>query len=145
MPDHLTKLGAIWSEIGYRLEPSGAGAESKVAAASAGDGSIGWGLGAFIAMMCIATMLMLISRRRTAVPELVPRFAFAPGEAPASALAVSDADEIDAHLASRNCTCGAQAYSMPDLQHARYAERDLTIVTRQCASCGREQSLYFSC
>jgi hypothetical protein len=60
-------------------------------------------------------------------------------------LAVRNTNEIDAHLAGRNCACGARAYSLPDLQHARYAERDLTIVTRQCGACGKEQSLYFSC
>ena len=95
-------------------------------------------------MMFVTIGVLLLTRGRTVTP-LVPRLAFAPGEAPASALAVSGTEDIDTHLASRNCTCGARAYSIPDLQHARYAERDLTIVTRQCAACGREQSLYFSC
>jgi hypothetical protein len=143
VPDHLTKLSAIWSQIGYRLGPPGASKRENVAA-SAASTDMRWGVGAFIAMMCITTFVMVMSRRRTVSP-IVPRLAFAPGEAPVSALAVRDANDIDAHLASRNCTCGARAYSMPDLQHARYAERDLTIVTRQCAACGREQSLYFSC
>ena len=146
VPDHLTKLSAIWSEIGYRLDPPGA-KSGKSVAASASSIDMRWGLGAFFAMMCISTFVMLMSRRRngTEAAAVAPRLGFAPGEAPASALAVRDANDIDAHLAARNCTCGARAYSMPELQHARYAERDLTIVTRQCAACGREQSLYFSC
>lgn len=145
VPDHLTKLSAIWSEIGYRLIPPGAAQRKQVAAATAGSSpEMRWGLGAFMVMMFIGMFVMLMTRRRPAA-AIVPEFAFAPGEAPASALAVRDPHEIDAHLATRNCTCGARAYSVPDLQHARYAERDLTIVTRQCGACGREQSLYFSC
>lgn len=144
VPEHLTKLGGIWSEIGYRLEPPAARAQQKVAAASATSPATRWGLGAFVLMMFVGLIAMLKTKRGSAGP-IVPRLAFAPGEAPASALAVRDPHDIDAHLASRNCTCGARAYSLPDLQHARYAERDLTIVTRQCGACGREQSLYFSC
>ncbi|MFL6246526.1 MAG: DUF3857 domain-containing protein [Thermoanaerobaculia bacterium] len=146
VPDHLTKLSAIWSEIGYRLEPPAAREHKPVvaAASAATSPAMQWGLGAFVLMMFVGLIVMLKTRRSSA-SALVPRFAFAPGEAPASALTVRDPHDIDAHLASRNCTCGARAYSIPDLQHARYAERDLTIVTRQCAACGREQSLYFSC
>jgi hypothetical protein len=147
VPDHLTKLGAIWSEIGYRVAPPhvppNAGAAEKAAAASVVTPEVKWGLGVFALMMFIGLGWMLLTRRRPGT--LVPRLAFAPGEAPASALAVSDTRDIDAHLATRNCACGAKAYSMPDLQHAKYAEHDLTIVTRQCGACGREQSLYFSC
>ena len=91
--------------------------------------------------MFVGLCWMLATRRRPT--KLVLQFAA--GEAPASALAIQNPHDIDTHLAARNCTCGARAYSLPDLQHARYAERDLTIVTRQCAACGREQSLYFSC
>jgi hypothetical protein len=144
VPDHLTKLRGIWSEMSYRLQPSGAADAKRIAAAAAGPSSdTKWGLAAFGAMMAITAVVLLIARSRSASP-VVPQFAFAPGEAPVSALAVRDTADIDTHLASRNCTCGARAYSMPDLQHARYADRDLTIVTRQCAACGREQSLYFS-
>jgi hypothetical protein len=69
---------------------------------------------------------------------------FQPGEAPSSALAVSGADDIDLHLAGRACACAATAWSTPDLQRARYDERELTIVTRHCGACGREQSVYFT-
>jgi hypothetical protein len=95
-------------------------------------------------VMMFIGLFVTVKAWRSPASGVAPRFAFAPGEAPASALAVHDSHDIDAHLASRHCACGARAYSLPDLQHARYAERDLTIVTRQCAACGREQSLYFS-
>ncbi|MDP9192650.1 MAG: DUF3857 domain-containing protein [Acidobacteriota bacterium] len=142
VPDHLTKLGGIWSRIGYQLEPPGAQAreEKPVMAASATSPEVKWGLGVFVAIMFGGLCWMLVTKRRPA--KLV--LAFAAGEAPASALVVRSPHDIDTHLAARNCACGARAYSLPDLQRARYAERDLTIVTRQCAACGREQSLYFS-
>ena len=61
-----------------------------------------------------------------------------------SALLVSRAEDIDEHLAEFACGCGAMQYSSPEYQRARYAERDLTIVIRQCGGCGKEQSLYFT-
>ena len=145
VPEHLTKLGGIWSEIGYRLQPPAAGAPPQRVTASTVSPATRWGLAAFMVMMFVGLIVMLKTKRPAETAAVAPRLAFAPGEAPASALAVRDPHDIDAHLASRHCTCGARAYSMPDTQHARYAERDLTIVTRQCAVCGREQSLYFSC
>jgi hypothetical protein len=146
VPEHLTKLSGIWSEVGYRVAPPGARKQKNapLATASTVSPEMRWGMGAFIGMMFVGLGWMLFSRRRGVAMASGASFAFAPGEAPASALFVRDAHDIDAHLASRNCTCGARAYLLPEMQHARYAERDLTIVTRQCAACGREQSLYFS-
>ncbi len=136
--DHLTKLNAIWSEIGYRLAPPGANRE---AGARPINGST-WGLGLFIVAMFVGLCWLLATRtqRRPAAP----RPAFLPGEAPMSALAVHGPHDIDSHLAGRACPCGARTYSDPDTQHARYAERELVIVTRSCGACGREQSLYFT-
>lgn len=145
VPDHLTKLGAIWSEISYRLTPNGAHKPEVAAAAAMSPSTRNGLLGVFALMVFVVTMLIFFARRDRGSVMAAPRLAFAPGEAPASALAVRDANEIDEHLAMRGCSCGARAYSVPEHQHARYAERDLTIVTRQCAVCGREQSLYFSC
>ena len=137
--DHLTKLNAIWSEIGYRVAPAGA-----TPGASAGPTrEMKWGIGFFIVAMFVAMCWMLASRKppRTADTH---EAAFLPGEAPASAFAVRGATEIDAHLARRPCACGARIASDPDLQHARYAERELVIVTRLCGTCGREECLYFT-
>jgi hypothetical protein len=135
--DHLTQLNAIWSEIGYRLAPDGA--RTHVAAGMTPD--MKWGLaGLFIAASFVAVCWMLATRKPRARPDDL----FQPGEAPMCALAVRGVHDIDAHLAGRPCPCGARTYSIPDLQHARYAERELTIVTRHCGTCGREQSLYFT-
>lgn len=138
--DHLTKLNAIWSEIGYRLSPPGARPVQRASTSGAT-----WALGLFAVMMFV-TMCVLLAGRKSPEPAATPMpvMAFAPGEAPMSALAVMRADEIDAHLAARSCVCGARTYTNAELQRARYAERDLTIVTRNCGSCGREQSVYFT-
>jgi len=137
VPDHLTKLNAMWSEIGYRLAPEGA---RPVAAKAATAAPAKWGLGVFIAGAFISVCWMFATRRRPAIPALV----FRPGEAPVSAVSVRGASEIHEHLAALSCSCGATHYSAPDVQRARYAEREMTIVTRQCAACGREQSVYFT-
>jgi hypothetical protein len=145
VPDHLTKLSGIWSEIGYRLSPDGARApQGMQAAAATVPSSMKWGLGAFIVAMFAGATWSVATRKRRGASPLAPRFMFLPGEAPASALAIRTDDDITAHLAMRPCGCGARAYSLPERQHAKYAERDMTIVTRQCAACGREQSVYFT-
>jgi transglutaminase-like putative cysteine protease len=145
VPDHLTKLSGIWSEIGYRLSPDGARApQGMQAAAATVPSSMKWGLGAFIVAMFAGATWSVATRKRRGASPLAPRFMFLPGEAPASALAIRTDDDITAHLAMRPCGCGARAYSLPERQHAKYAERELTIVTRQCAACGREQSVYFT-
>jgi transglutaminase-like putative cysteine protease len=140
VPDHLMKLNAIASEIGYRFAPEGA--QPRVTKA-ASQTPIKWGLGLFIVMVFV-TFCWMLAMRRSKPPQLVPAVAFRPGEAPASALAVRHGDEIHSHLAGLACSCGASHYSTPDVQRARYAEREMTIVTRQCAACGREQSIYFT-
>jgi hypothetical protein len=144
VPEHLTKLSGIWSKIGYRLSPDGARAPKGVQAAAATvPSSTQWGLGAFVVAMFIGVAWSVVTRKRRGSP-LAPRYAFLPGEAAASALAIAGDDDITAQLALHPCGCGARAYSLPERQHAKYAERELTIVTRQCAACGREQSLYFT-
>ncbi len=140
VPDHLMKLNAIASEIGYRFAPEGA--QPRVAKAEA-QTPIKWGLGLVIVAAFVGCCWMFATRRSNA-PVLVPAIAFRPGEAPASAVAVRHGDEIHSHLAGLACSCGARHYSTPDMQRARYAEREMTIVTRQCAACGREQSIYFT-
>ena len=134
VPDHLTKLSAIWSEIGFRLAPPGAVAEQEEA-----SNVSNWVVGFILVACFVGICWMLATRRR---PIVLP--SFRPGEAPVSALAVAHAEEIDARLAELSCACGATRYSSPEFQRARYAERDLTIVTRHCGACGKEQSIYFT-
>ncbi len=139
VPEHLTKLNGIWSEIAYRLAPPGARPASPSGTESARD--MRWPIGFFIVAMFVGLCWTLATRkprRRT------PRPAFAPGDAPMSAVAVYGTHDIEAHLARRPCGCGAITYSTPDLQRARYADRELTIATRLCAACGTEQSVYFT-
>jgi hypothetical protein len=137
VPDHLTKLSTIWSEIGFRLAPPGAVAPTKKDSSDAGK----WALGGVLVAGFITICVVLAVRRKEPVIVLQ---SFRPGEAPASALAVARADEIDARLAELACACGATRYSSAEFQRARYAERDLTIVTRHCGGCGKEQSIYFT-
>jgi transglutaminase-like putative cysteine protease len=135
--DHLMKLNAIASEIGYRFAPEGARPHP---AKSESKTPVKWGLGLFIVAAFVGLSWMVATRRGRPAPALV----FQPGEAPVSAVAVRHGDEIHSHLAGLACSCGAMHYSAPDVQRARYAEREMTIVTRQCAACGREQSVYFT-
>jgi len=147
--EHLTKVNGIWDRIGYTLAPDGAAQHAAHGSASAAmiAPETRWGLGLFIALMFVGLTLIVSRNRRTPEPvaaTVVNRPAFGPGEAPMSAVAVQGTDEMEEHLAGRRCPCGAKAYSTPELQRARYGEGEMTIVTRHCASCGREQSLYFT-
>jgi hypothetical protein len=137
VPEHLTKLSAIWSEMGLRLAPPGAVAVEEEPESNVSN----WVVGAILVVCFVGICWMLATRRRQ--PVMVLR-SFGPGEAPASALAVARAEEIDTRLAELTCSCGGRRYSSPEFQRARYAERDLTIVTRNCGACGREQSIYFT-
>lgn len=130
VPDHLSKISAIWSEIGYRFAVPRH--EQQVASTP-----LNWGIGLFIVGAFVGFCLFIV-RRKPAVLD------FQPGDAPASALAVRGSDEMHQHLAGRACACGAALYSPPEVQRARYAEREMTIITRQCGACGREQSIYFT-
>ena len=135
--EHLTKLNAVWSGIGYRLSPPGA---QPAPPAAASTGAAKWGLGLFIVAAFVAVCWTLATRRK---PREEP-VAFRPGEAPVSALSVTGAEEIHRHLAGLACACGAPLGSAADIQRARYAEREMTIAIRSCRSCGREQSIYFT-
>lgn len=139
---HLTKLSAISSEIGFRLSPPGA----RPKAAGQHWTSSRWVMGFALAAAFVGISLWLSTRRarprRAVEPAPVPAL-FLPGDAPASALAISDERQIEAHLAARRCLCGAEP-SASEIQRARYADRNLTIVVRRCPVCGREQSTYFT-
>jgi hypothetical protein len=137
VPDHLTKLSAIWSEIGFRLAPPGAVAEEEPSTSNIANWVVG-----FILVACFAGICWMLATRRGKTVMVLS--SFRPGEAPASALAVARTEEIDARLAQLSCACGATRYSSPEFQRARYAERDLTIVVRRCGACGKEQSVYFT-
>lgn len=135
VPEHLTKLSAVWSEIGFRLEPPGALEKPQESSSS------NWIVGGTLVACFVGICFMLATRRKQPVMVLK---SFRPGEAPVSALAVARAEEIDARLAELSCPCGGRRYSSPEFQRARYAERDLTIVTRHCGACGKEQNVYFT-
>jgi hypothetical protein len=138
VPDHLTKLSAIWSEMGFRLAPAGATAPATDEETPVAN----WVVGTVVAGTFIGICVMLATRRKTVPAPL--KALFSPGEAPASALRVAHADEIDVRLSELLCGCGATHFASHDTQRARYAEQDLTIVTRHCGACGKEQSVYFT-
>ena len=134
---HLTKINAIWSEIGYRLAPDGA-RPAPVAAASASP-LYKWAGGSVLVALFVTVCVLIATRGRRAPAEILS--SFRPGEAPASALPIH---ELDHHLSRIACLCGGTVLSNPEFQSARYAEREMTIVTRQCGHCGREQNVYFT-
>jgi Domain of Unknown Function with PDB structure (DUF3857)/Transglutaminase-like superfamily len=139
VPDHLTKLNMIWGEIGYRLTPDVP--KTKPAAKASSGSKWGWGIAGVAGFVGLCSFLALRGRRRVLQPVAEM---FRPGEAPMSAVPVRDPLEIRAHLSSRLCGCGAIIHAAGDMQRARYADREMTIVTRHCGVCGKEQSVYFT-
>jgi transglutaminase-like putative cysteine protease len=152
--EHLTKLNSIWDEIGYRLAPPSM-QETVQASAAAGDiqqffsaipVQLRWlgGLGLVALFVGISVFASVRGRRQqTRVSSLARAGGFRPGEAPAVALAARSGEEIARHLALIPCFCGARVHSAHELQRALYDEQEMTIATRQCGACGREQSVYF--
>lgn len=136
--EHLTKINAIWSEIGYRLAPDGA--QTRPARRPASE-FYKW-VGGFVALALFVGMCVYAATNRRRGPAAAIELPiFGPGEAPASALPIR---ELDLHLARSSCGCGASILSAPEFQRARYDESEMTIVTRQCRACGREQNVYFT-
>ncbi|HEX6160860.1 MAG TPA: hypothetical protein VF111_11885, partial [Thermoanaerobaculia bacterium] len=146
--DHLTKLNSIWDEIGFRLDPAGAGPDAeKGTARETIPEKWQWIAGlSFIAVFVgVCVFLAYGGKKQTAsATTLVHPRGFRPGEAPAVALAVRGLEEINERLAAMACLCGSRVHTYPDLQRALYDEREMTIATRQCGACGREQSVYFT-
>lgn len=135
--DHLTQINAIWSATGYRLAPDGARPEAPGTALGRYEWAIGFALVTLFVSLCV-----VLSRRPPQPAMTAVAAMFRPGEAPMSALPLQ---EIDRHLAQTSaCPCGAALHTAPEFQRARYAEREMTIVTRQCGTCGREKNLYFT-
>src|SRR5207253_2915370 len=104
VPDHLTKLNDIWDNIGYSMGP---GRDTTAAGdiRRALDKVPGWGWATIGVVILVAfCVFFAVPRRRTAgrlaTVHRLRASAFGPGEAPASALAVRDADELHARLAS---------------------------------------------
>jgi hypothetical protein len=146
--DHLTRINEIWDNIGYGLHPSvgdsaAAGIKSSMAGMT-GASLAGWSAAILAGVIFIAALVAVprnraLQRRR----QFARNGSFRPGEAPVSAVLIRDASEIPDRLLPHPCACGSATLTTPELSRARYDERDLTIATRRCASCGREQNVYF--
>ncbi|MCU1349891.1 MAG: Transglutaminase-like enzyme [Acidobacteria bacterium] len=148
VPEHLTKLNDLWDDVGYSLGP---GRDTSAAADLQRTFARvpGWLFGAIaVGLLVVVCVFLARPKRRAAVAvahvHAPRRGVFGPGEAAMSALVVQNADEMEAHLATMDCPCGAAIGETADLQRARYDEREMTIASRRCGSCGREQSIYFS-
>jgi transglutaminase-like putative cysteine protease len=148
VPDHLTKLNDIWDDIGYSFGP---GKDTSAAADIRRTFSRvpGWAWAAISLAVIVGICVMLALPRRRLVAYEGPRrsdrvASFRPGEAPSSAFPIRDGDEIEEHLAALGCWCGAAISAPVEVQRALYDEREMTIASRHCVSCGREQSVYFT-
>ncbi len=64
-----------------------------------------------------------------------------PGARPASAIAVSDFGEIDAHVLARRCVCDGRYTSLGEGPVA--GNDQLRLVRLECRDCEREALLYF--
>jgi transglutaminase-like putative cysteine protease len=158
--DHLTKLGEIWSGLGFRLAPAGAQPKAARASAASLPPQARWmGVMLLVAMAAFGTAWAVGRRlpgpqehphdpqpdgdRTTRTVDRPDGSPFAPGEAAASAIVVGGADEIAVRLGRMRCPCGEPLPTAADLQRARFGDRELTIALRRCAACGRESSVYF--
>ena len=141
VPDHLSKLNEIMDQVGFNLAPHH---EATAAAAiQSMSPKQKWTTGGGVLAGFVGFMTYVALRRARARRRLIRIRAFRRGEAPASAVEVREPAEIHARLPEFACPCGAAITAPGEISRARYDDRDLTIVTRNCPRCGREQSLYF--
>lgn len=89
-----------------------------------------------------------VTRRRGLVPtpeELAPapkqRPAYAPGEAPASAIRAGAA-QLERLRASQRCTSCRAVMIAGGEEHVRYDERDMLVIDLRCEPCAARRPLY---
>jgi hypothetical protein len=142
VPDHLTKVNEIMDQVGFNLAPhhDTTSAAAQMRAMTPGQ-KLATGGSLLAGVVFFATYMAV--RRTRARRRLARIRGFRRGEAPASAVEIREPAEIDARLPEFACSCGAAITAPGEVSRARYDDRDLTIVTRSCSRCGREQSLYF--
>ncbi|MEO8033617.1 MAG: DUF3857 and transglutaminase domain-containing protein [Acidobacteriota bacterium] len=160
VPDHLAKLNEVWDQIGFSFGPgTDLTAAGDIRRAFRGVPGWTWGLIAGTVLL-LAFVRLARSRRRgerqtmAGTEKRTPHSAgesgsasrsrFRPGEAAESAIPLRSSVDMPNLLATLPCWCGAAVTTSAELQHARYGDGVLTIATRLCPSCGREQSVYFS-
>lgn len=146
---HLTRIAQVRRSIGFDINrPEGPAAPSPGATAAGSAGRWFWGTFALVSFvgLCVAVVLpRRRSSRRPSVASLaMPRAAFAPGDAPASALVARNEQAAHAIAAEFRCACGKEFLYDGEIQRARYGERDLAIVTGRCEACGRDRAIYFT-
>ncbi len=149
--DHLTKLNEVFDDIGYSFGP---GKDTSAAAdfrrTFAHVSAWTWGGISLAVILAIVGIVVFVAipRRRFAqyrAPQVrVGLSSFRPGEAPSSALPMRSHGEMETQLAALGCWCGASISAPVEVQRARYDEREMTIASRHCVSCGQEQSVYFT-
>jgi len=146
IPAHIAKLDEIRRAASFDVRrPGGVAAASSLTLSQGVKSSRWvWGLTAAVTLMAICFMLAFSYRRQPAIAAVSAAHGFRPGEAPSSAIRIRDADEVPARSISLPCRCGAGSPSGGDLQRARYEDDEMLILTRQCAACGVEQSVYFT-
>lgn len=160
VPDHLAKLNEVWDQIGFSFGPgTDLTAAGDIRRAFRGVPGWKWGLIAGTVLL-LAFVRLARSRRRgerqtmAGMENRTPNSArqsgsasrsrFRPGEAAESAIPLRSSVDMPSLLATLPCWCGASVTTSAELQHARYGDGVLTIATRLCPACGREQSVYFS-
>ena len=69
---------------------------------------------------------------------------FQPGEAPSAAIRVRSDSELADRIRAAKCRCGARIESTDSRREKIvFNERAMTVVSRSCAACRAEQTLYF--
>jgi len=89
------------------------------------------GLAALVAALLVVGRAIASKRRE----------AQRPGARPATAIAVSDFGEIDAHVLARRCVCDGRYASLGEGPVA--GQEHLRFVRLECRDCEREALLYF--
>lgn len=138
MPRHLATLDSIQDNLSYEVpqHPSRSGLDTRnrlmVLGSAASLGAVGF------------LVVRFTTRRRQAIRRA--QFAPRPGEGPATALDVPDAQAMRRHFGSQPCRCGSRFDGDPQSlreEQLAYDGGRVTVLSTRCQFCHATRDMYF--
>ena len=129
-------------DLYYWVDPP-SGAASVASVASSVDGRA-LAIAAGVLAIVGGAFGLRAARRAVRRRRFLRDRSFQPGEAPSAAIRVRSDSELAEKVRAAKCRCGARIDSADSRRETIvFNERAMTVVSRNCASCRAEQTLYF--
>ncbi len=140
--DYLKVAKEAREDLSYWLDPP-SGASSVASVASRVDGRV-LAIAAGVLAIVGGAFGVRTARRAVRRRRFLRDRSFQPGEAPSAAIRVRSDSELAEKVRATKCRCGARIDSVDSRRETIvFNERAMTVVSRSCAACRAEQTLYF--